>query len=107
MLKLVPATEAGNPGFLFRRIFLRQLTPDVRSMLAQTEHTASEVDSLRQLAKQADRYYHSTGARINAVAGRSGFDDEELGVDAIAGKVLCWNHCNISTPFEDAGDRLK
>ena len=92
MLRLVPAEEAENPGFLFRRIFLRQLTPDVRNNLAQTEHTASTVDSLRQLAKQADRYFHSTGARINAVVRQSGLDAEELGVDAITGKVLCWNH---------------
>ena len=92
MLKLVPAAEAENPGFLFRRIFLRQLTPDVRNNLAQTDHTASTVDSLRQLAKQADRYYHSTGARINAVVRQSGLDAEELGVDTITGKVLCWNH---------------
>ena len=92
MLKLVPATEAQNPGFLFRRIFLRQLTPDVRNNLAQTEHTASTVDSLRQLAKQADRYYHSTGARINAIAASGGSDVEEWGVDAVAGKVLCQFH---------------
>ena len=38
MLKLVPVTEAENPGFLFRQFFLRQLTPDVRNNLAQTEH---------------------------------------------------------------------
>ena len=92
MLKLVPATEAQNPGFLFRRIFLRQLTPDVRNNLAQTEHTASTVDSLRQLAKQADRYYHSTGARINAIAASGGSDVEELSVDAVAEKVLCQFH---------------
>ena len=92
MLKLVPATEADNPGFLFRRIFLRQLTPDVRNNLAQTEHTASTVDSLRQLAKQADRYYHSTGARINAIAASGGSNAEELGVDAVDGKVLCQFH---------------
>ena len=92
MLRLVPVAEAENPGFLFRRIFLRQLTPDVRNNLAQTDHTASTVDSLRQLAKQADRYYHSTGARINAVVRQSGLDAEELGVDTITGKVLCWNH---------------
>ena len=92
MLKLVPAEEAGNPGFLFRRIFLRQLTPDVRNNLAQTEHTASAVDSLRQLAKQADRYYHSTGARINAVGASAEFSSDELGVDAVTGRVLCQYH---------------
>ena len=92
MLKLVPATEAENPGFLFRRIFLRQLTPDVRNNLAQTEHTESTVDSLRLLAKQADHYYHSTGARINAIAASGGSDVEEWGVDAVAGKVLCQFH---------------
>ncbi len=92
MLKLVPAAEAENPGFLFRRIFLRQLTPDVRNNLAQTEHTASTVDSLRQLAKQADRYYHSTGARINAIVRHSELVAEDSSVDAVTGKVLCWNH---------------
>ena len=92
MLKLVPEEEAENPGFLFRRFFLLQLAPDVRNSLAQTEHTASTVDSLRQLAKQADRYYHSTGARINAIAASGGSDVEELSVDAVAGKVLCQFH---------------
>ena len=82
MLKLVPAAEAGNP----------ELTPDVRNNLAQTEHTASAVDSLRQLAKQADRYYHSTGARINAVGASGGPYDDELGVDAATGRVLCQWH---------------
>ena len=92
MLKWVPEDEAEKPGFLFRRIFLLQLTPDVRNNLAQTEHTASTVDSLRLLAKQADHYYHSTGARINAVGASDGHSGEELEVDAIAGKVLCYNH---------------
>jgi hypothetical protein len=64
MLKLVPEAEVENPGFLFRLIFLLQLTPQVRNNLAQTEQTESAVGSLRQLAKQADHYYHSTGARI-------------------------------------------
>ncbi len=97
MLKLVPAAEAGSPGFLFRRIFLRQLTPDVRNNLAQTEHTASTVDSLRQLAKQADRYYHSTGARINAVAASGEPSGDDLGVDAVAGRVLCRLHRKYGT----------
>ena len=92
MLKLVPEGEAENPGFLFRRFFLLQLTADVRNSLAQTEHTASTVDSLRLLAKQADHYYHSTGARINAIAASGGSDVEEWGVDAVAGKVLCQFH---------------
>ena len=92
MLKLVPEAEAEEPGFLFRRIFLRQLTPEVRNNLAQTEHTANTVGSLRLLAKQADHYYHSTGARINAVDASVGFDDRELGVDAVTGRVLCFIH---------------
>ena len=92
MLKLVSEGEAENPGFLFRRVFLLQLTADVRNNLAQTEHTSSTVDSLRLLAKQADHYYHSTGARINAIAASSGSDVEEWNVDAVAGKVLCQFH---------------
>ena len=101
MLKLVP--EAENPGFLFRRIFLRQLTPEVRNNLAQTEHTESTVGSLRQLAKQADNYYHSTGARINAVATSAGFDDHELGVDAVTGRVLCFIHTKYGPKTRSCG----
>ena len=92
MLKLVPEDEAEKPGFLFRRFFLLQLTADVRNSLAQTEHTASTVDSLRLLAKQADLYYHSTGARINAVGASAEFSSDELGVDAVTGRVLCQYH---------------
>ena len=46
----------------------------------------------KSLAKQADHYYHSSGARINAVAASVGFDDDELGVDAVTGRVLCFFH---------------
>ena len=92
MLKLVPEAEAEKPGFLFRRIFLRQLTPEVRNLLAQTEHTGNTVGSLRLLAKQADHYYHSTGARINAVSASGGSDDREFEVDAVTGKVFCFLH---------------
>ena len=88
MLKLVLEGEAENPGFLFQRFFLLQLTADVRNSLAQTEYTASTMDSLRLLAKQADHYYHSTGA----IAASGGSDVEEWGVDAVAGKVLCQFH---------------
>ena len=60
MLILVPEVEAENPGFLFRQIFLRQLTPKVRNNLAQTEHTERPVGSLRQLAKQVHSDAFST-----------------------------------------------
>ena len=41
MLLLVPEAEAQDPGFLFRRIFLRQLPMDVRTQLAQTTKTGT------------------------------------------------------------------
>ncbi len=103
MLKLVPEVEAEHPGFLFRRIFLRQLTPEVRNNLAQTEHTENTVGSLRLLAKQADKYYHSTGASINAVAASVGSDDRELGVDAVTGKVFCFIHTKYGSKARSCG----
>ena len=56
-------------GILFKEQFLRQLAPEVRAHLAQsTNMKNSTVDSLRRLAKEADHYYESTGARINALS---------------------------------------
>ena len=56
-------------GILFKEQFLRQLAPDVRAHLTQSGNMKnSTVESLRKLAKEADNYYESTGARINALA---------------------------------------
>ena len=56
-------------GILFKEQFLRQLAPEVRSHLAQsTNMKNSTVESLRRLAKEADHYYESTGARVNALS---------------------------------------
>ena len=65
MLQLVPTGQ--EPGFLFREVFLRQLPTDVRTQLAQTSKTGISAKDLRDLAEEADRYFSSTGARVNAV----------------------------------------
>ena len=66
MLNWVPAEEA--PGFLFREQFLRQLPVQVRTSLAQSNHTGSKREDLRALAEEADKYFRSMGARISAIA---------------------------------------
>ena len=90
MFKLVP-DGLEDPGFLFRRLFLRLLSPEVQAHLAQTAHTGTTPAQLRDLAKEADKYYRSTGARISAVSG-SNLDEEELEVDAINGRQWCFYH---------------
>ena len=65
MLQLVPTGQ--EPGFLFREVFLRQLPTDIRRQLAQTTKTGITAKDLRELAEEADRYFSSTGARVNAV----------------------------------------
>ena len=59
MLALVPAGK--DPGFLFKEVFLRQLPPEVQSIVTQQDYP-----NLRELAKAADRHFLSTGATVNA-----------------------------------------
>ena len=52
----------GEPfGFLSRELFLRQLPLDVRAHLADKQQL-----SMAELAKEADQFFTSTGARISA-----------------------------------------
>ena len=67
MLLLVPEAQANDPGFLFRRLFLRQLPLEVRTQLAQTTKTGTTSKVLRELAAEADRYFASTGSRISSI----------------------------------------
>ena len=67
MLLLVPEAEAQDPGFLFRRIFLRQLPMEIRTQLAQTTKTGTTATALRELAAEADKYFASTGSRISSI----------------------------------------
>ena len=71
MLLLVPEAEAQDPGFLFRRIFLRQLPMDVRTQLAQTTKTGTTTTVLRELATEADKYFASTGSRVTSITAAS------------------------------------
>ena len=71
MLLLVPEAEAKDPGFLFRRIFLRQLPMEVRTQLAQTTKTGTTTTALRELAVEADKYFASTGSRVTCVTAAS------------------------------------
>jgi hypothetical protein len=65
MFLLVPNPQS---GILFRELFLRQLPQETRSLLAQTTNTGTKVADLRALAKEADKYFSSVGARILSVA---------------------------------------
>ena len=71
MLLLVPDAEAKDPGFLFRRLFLRQLLSEVRTQLAQTTKTGTTAVALRELASEADRYFASTGSRVSTITAAS------------------------------------
>ena len=56
----------GKPfGFLSRELFLRQLPLDVRAHLADKQQLA-----MAELAKEADQFFASTGARISAASSR-------------------------------------
>ena len=90
MFKLVP-DGMEDPGFLFRRLFLRMLSPGVQAHLAQTAYIGTTPAQLRNLANEADKYYQSTGARISAVTGLS-LDEKDLEVDAINGRQWCFYH---------------
>ena len=67
MLLQVP--DGQEPGFLFRRLFLRQLPSEVRTQLAQSSKTGTKAEDLRGLALEADKYFASVGARIASVSG--------------------------------------
>ena len=71
MMLLVPEAEAQDPGFLFRRIFLRQLPMEVRTQLAQTTKTGTTATALRELATEADKYFASTGSRVTSIKAAS------------------------------------
>ena len=100
ILNLVPRGQ--EPGFLIRRIFLRQLPSDVRSHLAQSSNRGTTKADLRALALEADRHFSSMGSRISAVSRISGkdlrvvsddFDDS--GINAVSGPgkpKLCFYH---------------
>ena len=67
MLLQVP--DGQEPGFLFRRLFLRQLPSEVRTQLAQSSKTGTKAEDLRGLALEADKYFASARARIASVSG--------------------------------------
>ena len=97
MLMLVPSGQ--EPGFLFRRIFLRQLPVEVRTQLAQSTNTGNRAEDLRRLASEADRYFASAGARISSVSetsfvaeGPNSNASPQWNVDAVSGRQLCYFH---------------
>ena len=65
MLMLVP--DGQEPGFLFRKVFLRQLPEEVQTHLAQTSKTGTKAGDLRELALEADKFFASTGSRISSI----------------------------------------
>ena len=109
MLNLVPRGQ--EPGFLFRKIFLRQLPSDVRSHLAQSATRGTTKADLRALALEADRHFSSMGSRISAVSRISGkdlrVDSEEFddcSINAVSGKTkLCFYH----TRFADKAQKCE
>ena len=88
MLMLVP--DGQDPGFLFRRLFLRQLPVEVRTQLAQSTKTGNTAVDLRGLASEADKYFASVGARISSVSEGSSWSraSESPNVDAISNLSL-------------------
>ena len=89
MLMLVP--DGQEPGFLFRRLFLRQLPVEVRTQLAQSTKTGNKAEDLRGLAAEADKYFASVGARISAVSEASNID-EDANINAVSNRQLCFYH---------------
>ena len=65
MLMLVP--DGQEPGFLFRKIFLRQMPEEVQTHLAQTSKVGTKATDLRELALEADKFFASTGSRITSI----------------------------------------
>ena len=111
MLNLVPRGQ--EPGFLFRKIFLRQLPSDVRSHLAQSSNRGTTKADLRALALEADRHFSSMGSRISAVSRISGKDlrvvgeeFDDCGINAVSGPgktKLCFYH----TRFADKAQKCE
>ena len=67
MIQVMP-TGVTDLGILFKEVFLRQLGKEVRALLAPSaNNNASTVVALRALALEADQYYESSGARVNAI----------------------------------------
>ena len=92
MLMLVP--EGQDPGFLFRKIFLRQLPTEVQTHLAQTSKVGTKAADLRELALEADKYFATAGSRISSVQGSTDCS-LEAEIDAVAtrgGRTLCFYH---------------
>ena len=89
MLMLVP--EGQKPGFLFRRLFLRQLSVEVRTQFAQSTKTGSKAEDLHGLASENDKYFVSVGATISSVSEASSID-ENPNVNAVSGRQLCFYH---------------
>ena len=89
MLMLVP--DGQEPGFLFRHLFLRQLSVEVRTQFAQSTKTGSKAEDLRGLASEADKYFVSVGATISSVSEASSID-ENPNVNAVSGRQLCFYH---------------
>ena len=92
MLMLVP--DGQDPGFLFRRLFLRQLPVEVRTQLAQSAKTGNKAEDLRGLASEADKYFASVGARISSVSEGSSWSEapEDPNVNAVSNRQLCCYH---------------
>ena len=62
MLALLPADEQAKPSIVIKELFLRQLPAEVR------QHLLDKYDlDLRALALEADMFFSTAGARINAV----------------------------------------
>ena len=59
-------------GFIFLEVFLRQLGKEIRSLLAHSNYIeGTTIESLRALALEADRYFESSGAHVNAIVDES------------------------------------
>ena len=91
MLMLVP--DGQEPGFLFRKIFLRQLPVEIQTHLAQTTKTGTKAADLRELALEADKYFASTGSRISSVSDMSVAEDPN--VNAVSNRRFCFYHAKF------------
>ena len=91
MLLLVP--DGQTPGFLFRKLFLRQLPAEVQTHLAQTTKTGVEDKDLRELAIEADRFFESLGSRVSSVSETL---HEATDTNAVSSRRrLCWFHARF------------
>ena len=92
MLTLVP--EGQDPGFLFRRIFLRQLPTKVRTHLAQSTKIETNAASLRELASEADKYFASMGSRISSIS-EAHYNLEDPNVNTVSRRQVCYYHAKF------------